>query len=138
MPGFGPLWTNLLVGRGGGMEPGSLVNREALQQYLRRSIIGGKGYDQLVYRTCQRQGSNRPGDDNYSGAVNFLLAHLADKATPATAKTAQIFLGMQVRCTQCHNHPFNDWKQSRFWELNSFFRQARGCRDGCQRRGGWR
>jgi hypothetical protein len=119
------LWTNLLVGRGGGLEPGSLVNREALQQYLRRSFISGKPYDRLVYELVSAEGSNRPGDDNYNGAVNFLLAHLTDNATPATAKTAQIFLGMQVRCTQCHNHPFNDWKQSRFWELNSFFRQAR-------------
>src|SRR5690606_16932228 len=41
----------------------------------------------------------------------------------ATAKTAQLFLGMQVQCTQCHNHPFNDWKQNQFWELNAFFRQ---------------
>ena len=43
----------------------------------------------------------------------------------ATAKTAQIFLGLQVQCTQCHNHPFNDWKQNQFWELNAFFRQMR-------------
>jgi hypothetical protein len=31
---------------------------------------------------------------------------------------------MQVQCTQCHNHPFNEWKQRKFWEFNSFFRQA--------------
>ena len=43
----------------------------------------------------------------------------------ATAKTAQIFLGMSVQCTQCHNHPFNEYKQNQFWELNAFFRQTR-------------
>ena len=33
-------------------------------------------------------------------------------------------MGVQVQCAQCHNHPFNDWQQERFWQLNSFFRQA--------------
>ena len=46
----------------------------------------------------------------------------------ATAKTSQIFLGLQVQCTQCHNHPFNDWKQNQFWEMNAFFRQTRAIR----------
>ena len=29
-----------------------------------------------------------------------------------------------MQCTQCHNHPFNEWKQQKFWELNAFFRQT--------------
>lgn len=123
------LWTNLLVGRNGGMEPGSPVNREALQQYLRRSFAANKPYNQLAFELVGARGSNLPGEDGYNGAVNFLLAHLQEKATPATAKTAQIFLGLQVQCTQCHNHPFNDWKQNRFWELNAFFRQTRETRE---------
>ncbi|HWB12660.1 MAG TPA: DUF1549 domain-containing protein [Pirellulales bacterium] len=119
------IWTNLLIGRTGGMEPNSPVNREGLEQYLRRSFLANKPYNQLVYELISAKGSNRPGEDDYNGAVNFLLAHLQERATPATAKTSQIFLGMQVQCTQCHNHPFNDWKQNRFWEMNSFFRQVR-------------
>jgi hypothetical protein len=42
-------------------------------------------------------------------------------------------LGLQVQCTQCHNHPFNDWKQDAFWNLNAFFRQAQGVRTGERR-----
>ncbi|HEX7446802.1 MAG TPA: DUF1549 domain-containing protein [Pirellulales bacterium] len=123
------LWTNLLIGRNGGMEPGSPVNRAALEQYLRRSFLTNKPYNQFAYELVGARGSNLPGEDDYNGAVNFLLAHVQDKATAATAKTAQVFLGMQVQCTQCHNHPFNDWKQNRFWELNAFFRQARETRE---------
>jgi hypothetical protein len=119
------IWTNLLIGRTGGMEPNSPVNREGLEQYLRRSFLTNKPYNQLVYELISARGSNRPGEADYNGAVNFLLAHLQERAAPATAKTAQVFLGMQVQCTQCHNHPFNDWKQNRFWEMNSFFRQVR-------------
>ena len=51
-----------------------------------------------------------------------------ENGVQATAKTSQVFLGVQVQCTQCHNHPFNDWKQNQFWELNAFFRQTRALR----------
>ena len=50
---------------------------------------------------------------------------MAENGVQATAKTSQIFLGMAVQCTQCHNHPFNEYKQNQFWELNAFFRQTR-------------
>ena len=46
-----------------------------------------------------------------------------DDGVQATAKTTRLFMGIQVQCTQCHNHPFNDWKQNQFWEFNNFFRQ---------------
>ena len=119
------IWTTLLVGRKAGMAPGGPVNREGLQQYLRRSFLANKPYDRMVYELVSAQGSNRPGEADFNGAVNFLLNNLQDKAVPATAKTAQLFLGVQVQCTQCHGHPFNAWKQNRFWELNAFFRQAK-------------
>jgi hypothetical protein len=58
--------------------------------------------------------------------VNYLLAQMQDRddGVQLTAKTARLFLCMQVQCTQCHNHPFNDWKQDQFWQFNSFFRQT--------------
>jgi hypothetical protein len=49
---------------------------------------------------------------------------MPDEAVQLTAKTTKLFLGMQVQCTQCHNHPFNNWQQAQFWEFNSFFRQV--------------
>jgi hypothetical protein len=50
---------------------------------------------------------------------------MAENGVQATARTSQIFLGMAVQCTQCHNHPFNEQKQNQFWEMNAFFRQTR-------------
>ncbi|MCA9015116.1 MAG: DUF1553 domain-containing protein, partial [Planctomycetaceae bacterium] len=65
------------------------------------------------------------GDADTNGATNFLLAHLNNEAVPATAITTRLFLGTQIQCTQCHNHPFNDATQSQFWEINSFFKQTK-------------
>lgn len=118
------IWTNLLIGRTGGNERNSLIDREGMQQYLRDVFARNRSYDSMVMDLITAEGANKPGMADFNGAVNFLSMKLADKGIQATADTARIFLGKQVQCTQCHDHPFNEWKQNQFWELNSFFRQA--------------
>jgi len=122
------VWTNLLIGRTGGTERRSLTSRPGMRRYLIEAFRENRPYDQMVYQLITATGSTRPGSDSFNGATNFLVAKLADRGVQATAKTAQIFLGMRVQCTQCHNHPFNAWKQNQFWELNAFFRQTRALR----------
>ncbi|MGD9720419.1 MAG: DUF1549 domain-containing protein [Pirellulales bacterium] len=122
------LWTNVLVGRTGGNDPRSLVNRQGLEQALRRAFQRDVPYDRLVYDLVSATGVNKPGEKGFNGFVNFLSGNLEDNGVQATAKTSQVFLGIQVQCTQCHNHPFNNWKQNQFWELNAFFRQTRALR----------
>jgi len=114
-------WTNLLVGRGAGnAQRGGPQRRAALQKFLREAFAKNRPWDAVVRDLVSAEGRY---DQN--GAVNFLMAHLNDGAVPATAMTAKLFLGLQVQCTQCHNHPFNEWKQNQFWEYNSIFKQAR-------------
>lgn len=119
------LWTNTLIGRTGGVDRDSLAVRRGMQQYLRRAFQKNKSYDQLAEELVTATGSCMPGDADFNGAANFLADKMAENGVQATAKTAEIFLGMAVGCTQCHNHPFNEYKQNQFWELNAFFRQTR-------------
>lgn len=123
------IWTNVLIGRGGGNDRRSLVSRDGMQKYLRDSFAINKPYNKMVFELVTATGSTKPGTDNFNGAVNFLIEKInEDNATLATSSTSRIFLGQQVQCTQCHNHPFNQWKQQKFWEFNSFFRQTRSLR----------
>jgi hypothetical protein len=122
------IWTNLLIGRNGGLEDNTLTSRPGMQKYLRDSFARNKPYDKMVYELVTATGSTVPGTDNYNGAANFLVMKLDEGAAQATAQTAKLFLGLQVQCTQCHNHPFNEWKQRKFWEFNAFFRQTRALR----------
>ncbi len=122
------VWTNWLIGRTAGTEPRSVVNRAGLEQYLRRALAGGKPYDQLAQELISAEGCNKPGTEDFHGAVNFLIGMLEDKAVQATSTTSRLFLGLQVQCTQCHHHPTNNWQQSQFWGLNAFFRQATALR----------
>ncbi len=112
---FATVWTNLLVGRA----ESDIADRGGLFAFLRKSFAENRGWDQMVASFVSAEGSI---DTN--PAANFLVAHLNNEAVPATAITARVFLGTQVQCMQCHNHPFNDWTQQDFWELNSFFQQT--------------
>ena len=122
------IWTNLLIGRTGGTDRRSLVDRQGLQKYLRDSLASEKPYDVMVQDFITATGVNKPGEEDFNGAVNFLLNNLEDNAAQATATTSRLFLGVQVQCTQCHNHPFNEWKQNQYWGMNAFFRQTRALR----------
>lgn len=110
------IWTRLLIGRS--ME--RKINRRALQEFLVDSFSENRPWSDIVYDLVSAEG-----DADTNGATNFLLAHLNNQAVPATAITTRLFLGTQIQCTQCHNHPFNDATQSQFWEINSFFKQTK-------------
>lgn len=122
------IWTNVLIGRAGGTEENTLTSREGMQKYLRDSFARNKPYDTMVTELVTATGMNSPGAEGFNGAVNFLTMKLDENGAQATAQTARIFLGKQVQCTQCHNHPFNEWKQRKFWEFNAFFRQTKSLR----------
>jgi hypothetical protein len=110
------VWTNLLVGRQP-RTPG--VHRDELEKFLRDSFAANVPWNEIVFGLVSAEGTAE-----HNPAANFLLAHLNQDAVPATALTARLFLGIQVQCTQCHDHPFTKDKQDRFWELNSFFQQT--------------
>ena len=119
------IWTNTLIGRTGGTERRSLTSRAGMMEYLETCFTENRPYHLMVRELVTATGDAQPGQDDYNGAVNFLVEKLDEGGVQAAAKTAQIFLGMSVQCTQCHNHPFNEHRQNQFWELNAFFRQAR-------------
>ena len=111
---FATQWTVLLIGRG---NQGQMVDRAALTSWLRKQFAaigpGTRSSTSLVSST----GSNKE-----NGAVNYVLAHLEFDAVPLTSRTTRLFLGQQIQCTQCHDHPSNEWKQIDFWGINAFFK----------------
>lgn len=109
-------WTSLLVGRSQRLQ----IDRAALQSYLYDAFRANRSWMTVVGELISAEGRS---DEN--GATNFLLAHLDNQATPATAVTARLFLGEQLQCVQCHNHPFApDVLQQEYWALNAFFQHT--------------
>jgi hypothetical protein len=114
---FATKWTVLLIGRG---NQGRMVDRGALASWLRRQFAANRPWNEVVYDLVTASGSNKE-----NGAVNYVLAHLESEAVPLTSRTTRLFLGQQLQCTQCHDHPSNEWKQGDFWAINAFFKGVR-------------
>ena len=60
------------------------------------------------------------GDIRENGATAILAAQDA-RTDETTAEMSRIFLGIQIQCCQCHNHPYDHWKREQFHELAAFF-----------------
>jgi len=111
---FATQWTVLLIGRG---RQGRLVDRASLTSWLRKQFSADRPWHEVVHELVSSTGSNKE-----NGAVNYVLAHLEFDAVPLTSLTTRLFLGKQIQCTQCHDHPSNEWKQIDFWGINAFFK----------------
>jgi hypothetical protein len=117
---FTTVWANLLLGR----NTPDRTSRPGLEKFLRESFARNRPWNDIVFDLLTATGHFEE-----NGAVNFLLGQLdgnpnrEDYTVEATAKATRLFLAMQVQCTQCHNHPFNDWQQAQFWQFDSFFKQ---------------
>src|SRR5262249_19598318 len=47
-----------------------------------------------------------------------------------TGAVAALFWGVNLRCAECHNHPFTQWKQRDFWGTAAFFGKVRSSGGG--------
>lgn len=113
------VWRIVLVGRNDGGGGNQNVDSRALETWLRRQFGRNRPWDEMARELIAGEGSNKE-----NGAVNYVLAHMGDDAVNLTSNTTRIFLGQQIQCTQCHDHPSNDWKQKHFWGVNGFFKAA--------------
>jgi hypothetical protein len=112
------------------MLPGSVANPQLqflapqFEAWLRLRLEDGAGYDRLVTDLL-----------TYAGAATTVRgAALNAEPNPGAfyqvnerrpenlaASTSRLFLGVQLECAQCHNHPFAKWKREEFWAFAAFF-----------------
>lgn len=93
--------------------------------WLRLRLADNVPYDQLVRDVLTYAPS---GPINVRGSQNLNEPSPAafyqfneQKPENLAASTARLFLGVQLECAQCHNHPFAKWKREEFWSLAAFF-----------------
>jgi hypothetical protein len=92
--------------------------------YVNRSLVERKPYDEMARELIATNG--RP---EQAPAAGFVLSDAANPMALAGA-TAQVFLGVRIGCAECHDHPFDDWKQKEFYELAAFFGQTKRVETG--------
>ncbi|HZN61966.1 MAG TPA: DUF1549 domain-containing protein [Planctomycetota bacterium] len=101
-----------------------------LRRWLRTCFHEDVPYDRMVRSLLSDRGSRRE-----VPAVNYALKHLNGDPVPVklAVMTARLFLGRDIRCAQCHDHPFEDFTQEEFWGYMEFFRPLRNAGDLVER-----
>jgi hypothetical protein len=126
-----------------GRSPG--VDRPAFRKWLYRELRARRPWDRLVYALLTAGGVNSAGGrpdpggwdlsdettmsppDDVNGAVNFLLRH-GRQPQDLSGTTARVFLGQQIQCAECHDHPSARWKQEDFRRFTAAFMRTVGRR----------
>ncbi len=86
-------------------------------QWVKVSIRENKPYDQFVREMLAAEGSiwENPASGYY----------LRDRGMPLSnlSVTVGLFLGTEITCAECHDHPFEEWTQRDFYGLAAFLGQ---------------
>lgn len=113
---FGTIWKRLIVPRQVGTAKPQV---DKVTPWLADEFSRNRGWNEIVYELLTTD-ANLARDPQ----ACFLAAgseSFEPKPNLLAASTGRLFLGVQLACAECHNHPFAEWKQTEFWGLAAFF-----------------
>ena len=94
------------------------INFPAFRSWLKESAA-----KDLPYREFVTELLSDTGDYKQHPAANFLLAAIDPVEPPheITNRVTRLFLGIQMQCARCHDHPFEKYTQDDFWGITAYF-----------------
>jgi hypothetical protein len=107
-------------------DPRGLIGAAPFEEWMFAKLKGNASWGAIAREMIAAEGSVRFDKPGENGAAFFLLGHRgADAANERAAEASRIFLGIQLQCAQCHDHPFDQWKRVQFHELAAYFARTR-------------
>ncbi|QDT25953.1 hypothetical protein Enr10x_12510 [Gimesia panareensis] len=88
------------------------------ERWLVHRLQQGTRYDNLVVEILTLDQSGVSPDS--ITPVGFYDANLS-KPENLAASSTRAFLGINLDCAQCHDHPFSRWTREQFWQTAAFF-----------------
>lgn len=115
------LWAEQLRVMGGNYAPNAthIKAADTFYEWIRRQMREGRPLNEFVADMVSAAGSNIS-----NGPVNLytMLVHKTRIEPKALAADfSQVFLGVQLQCAECHNHPFDRWNMNDYYGFVSFF-----------------
>ncbi|MBE7492282.1 MAG: DUF1549 domain-containing protein [Planctomycetes bacterium] len=107
---FAEYWRVQTIGRDKGRE----IN-DHLEQYFQRAFAENRPWDRVVRELVTAAGKTPENPE-----VAYLVSFENERADIA-GTTMRVFLGKQIQCAQCHDHPYEEWKTDDFVGLQGFF-----------------
>ncbi len=107
------VWDQVLFGRN---PPGfGTDKRSGFQTWLADQFANNTPYDQWAKAILLAEGNTVE-----QGAPMFFVQYKS-RPEDATEAVTQKFLGVQLQCARCHDHPFESWTQLDFYGMAAFF-----------------
>ncbi|HLY76136.1 MAG TPA: DUF1549 and DUF1553 domain-containing protein [Planctomycetota bacterium] len=97
--------------------------------WLARQFTLNRPWNEVVYELLTAEGKIR--ENPQSGFILANSLNFDPQPELLADSTARLFWGLQLRCAECHDHPFAPWTQTDFWGIAAFFSRLRkGSTDG--------
>lgn len=118
------LWRERIIDRSEDHRNIRAFRAPAFVEWMAGELNKDIGWDRIVSDMLTAEG---PVKDRPAGI--FIMANRVNqfpRPEDLTATTGRLFMGMHLRCAQCHDHPYVDtWSQDDFWQMAAFFGQLR-------------
>ena len=86
----------------------------AFRNWIRNAVATNKRYDKFAHELMTANGSTFE-----HPAANYF--RVAREPKLLMENMTQVFIGTRFMCAQCHDHPFERWTQTNYYELSAFF-----------------
>ena len=87
---------------------------ELYNHWVKEQVAENKSFDQVAYSLVTAEGYQWE-----DGAAGYYVRD-AGMELDNMSNTTQLFLGTQMVCAQCHNHPFDKWTQQEYYKMAAF------------------
>ncbi len=118
---FGTVWRNRIMPLEAGK--GGKPQADRFSPWLAEQFNRGRPWNEIVTELLTAEG-----DIAQNPQSAFVMANsegFRPQPDRLAASAARLFLGVQLQCAQCHNHPFTGWTQADFWGTAAFFGRVR-------------
>lgn len=83
--------------------------------------LAGRLRDNIPYDDLATELLTPPEQTDRTGPWRFFFAASEYLPENLAASTTRAFLGVNLDCAQCHDHPFANWTREQFWQTAAFF-----------------
>jgi len=106
------VWDMVYFGRN---PPGYYTrDRDGFQRWLNEQFASNTPYNKIAESILKAEGNTAE-----QGAPMYLV-QFKDNPEDATVHLTQTFLGIQLQCARCHDHPYESWTQLDFYGFGAF------------------
>ncbi len=114
-------WNDLLRNDDGANYHSEMAGRKSITPWLLASLESNRPYDEFVKKLLNPVAAEDP--DGFLIGVNWrgTISASQTPAMQAAQNTAQIFLGVNLKCNSCHDSFISRWKLKDAYAMASFF-----------------